>query len=74
MATLKEKTARLAAAKKKVDEFVAAGGDLGSKEAVPVGMEFVQAFADVAKDLGYDVLKPIQKPVDFIRPDPASQR
>jgi hypothetical protein len=57
-----------------VEEFVAAGGDLTSKEAVPVGIEFVQAFADLAKEFGYNILKPIGKPGDFIRPDPASQR
>ncbi len=62
MATIQEKTARLEAARKSVEAFVAEGGDLASKEAVPVGMEFVQAFADVAKEFGYDILKPIKKP------------
>jgi hypothetical protein len=62
MATIQEKTARLEAARKSVEAFVAKGGDLASKEAVPVGMEFVQAFADVAKEFGYDILKPIKKP------------
>jgi hypothetical protein len=74
MATIKEKTARLEAARKKVEEFVAAGGDLQSKEAVPVGMELVEACADLAKDFGYEILKPIKKPADFIRPDPTSVR
>jgi hypothetical protein len=73
MPTVAEKSARLKIARLKVEEFVAGGGDLGSKEGLPVGIEFVQAFADVAKDFGYDILKPIKKPVDFIRPDPASR-
>jgi hypothetical protein len=64
MASLEEKSARLKAAKQKVDEFVAGGGDLGSKAAVPVGIEFVEAFADVAKEFGYEILKPTKKP-DF---------
>jgi hypothetical protein len=59
--TIEEKSARLMAAKQKVDEFLANGGDLGSKAAVPVGMEFVEAFAEVAKEFGYEVLKPTKK-------------
>jgi hypothetical protein len=57
MATIQEKTARLVAARKEVENFVAAGGDLNSYEAVPMGMRFVNAFADVAKELGYEILK-----------------
>jgi hypothetical protein len=74
MVTIQEKTARLEAARKKVEEFVAAGGDLKSKEAVPVGLELVNAFADLAKDFGHEILKPLKPTADFIRPDPASQR
>ncbi|HUN61500.1 MAG TPA: hypothetical protein VMU53_05910 [Candidatus Sulfotelmatobacter sp.] len=74
MATILEKTARLEVARKKVEAFVAAGGDLKSKEAVPVGLELVNALADLAEDFGYEILKPIKKPGDFIRPDPASRR
>ena len=74
MATIKEKSARLEAAREKVEAFVAAGGDLKSKEAVPVGLELVEACADLAKDFGYEILKPMKKPADFIRPDPASVR
>jgi hypothetical protein len=61
MATTEEKTARLATARKKLEAFVAAGGDLKSYEAVPAGMEFVNAFADLAKDFGYEILKPIKQ-------------
>jgi hypothetical protein len=74
MATIQEKTARLEAARKNVEAFVAKGGELASKEGFPVGLEFVEAFADVAKEFGYEILKPVKKPGDFIRPDPASQR
>ena len=51
---------------------MAAGGDLKSKEAVPLGLELVSAFNEVAKEFGQEILKP-QKP-DFIRPDDASVR
>ncbi|MGC0777465.1 MAG: hypothetical protein WCD68_09685 [Candidatus Acidiferrum sp.] len=74
MAKILEKTARLETARKSVEAFVAAGGDLKSKEAVPVGLELVNALADLAKEFGYEILKPMKKPADFIRPDPASVR
>jgi hypothetical protein len=74
MATIQEKTARLEAARRNVEVFVAAGGDLMSSDAVPIGIELVNACADLAKDFGYEILKPIKKPADFIRPDPASVR
>ena len=61
MATIQEKTARLASAQQKVDAFIAAGGDLKSPAAAPIGLEFVNAFAVLAKEFGYDVLKPIKK-------------
>lgn len=74
MATLEEKTERLRVAREKVEEFVAAGGDIKSPEAVPLGMELVLAANEVGIELGYNILKPVKKPIDFIRPDPASQR
>ncbi len=74
MATLKEKTERLRVAREKVEAFVAAGGDIKSPEAVPLGMELVLAANEVGIELGYNILKPVKKPVDFIRPDPISQR
>jgi hypothetical protein len=72
MATLAEKNGRLEAARQKVDEFVAAGGDPGSSAAMPVQLEFVYAFADIAKEYGYDILKQIKELGDYIKPDPAS--
>jgi hypothetical protein len=72
MATIEEKTARLEAAGKKVEAFVAAGGDLKSPEAALVGLEIVNACADIAKDFGYEILKPIKKPAGFILPDDAA--
>ena len=74
MAAINEKTERLRVAREKVEAFIAAGGDLKSPEAVPLGMELVLAANEVGIELGYNILKPVKKPVDFIRPDPASQR
>jgi len=68
MATIQEKTARLAAAQQKVDAFIAAGGDLKSPAAAPIGLEFVHAFADVAKEFGYEILKPINEPDSQLKP------
>jgi hypothetical protein len=53
--TIQEKTTRLAAAREKVRRFVDGGGDLKSAEAVPVGMEFIEAFAELAKEFGPEV-------------------
>jgi hypothetical protein len=61
MVTIQEKTARVEAARKKVEQFVAAGGDLKSYAAVPVGLEFVDAAADLARDLGYEIIVPAKK-------------
>ncbi len=61
MATMQEKSDRLKAARERLEAFVSAGGDLKSYEAIPAGMEFVNAFADLAKDFGYEILKPIKK-------------
>jgi hypothetical protein len=72
MATIQEKSARLEAARIKAEQFLAAGGDMQSKEAGVIGTELVTAFADVAKEFGYEILKPLNRKVDFIRPDSAS--
>jgi hypothetical protein len=53
------KMARLEAARQEAEAFVVAGGDLKSKEAVPLGLELVNAFADLATDLGYEIPAPI---------------
>jgi hypothetical protein len=74
MATLEEKIERLRVAREKVEAFIAGGGDIKSRESVPLGMELVLAANEVGIELGYNLLKPVKKPVDFIRPDPASQR
>jgi hypothetical protein len=57
MATVDEKTARLNSAHNKMEAFLAAGGKLGSPQSIPVGLEFVNAFADLAKEFGYNLLK-----------------
>jgi hypothetical protein len=59
--TIEEKTARLESAKEKIKHFVDSGGDLKSPEAVPLGLEFIQAYDDLAKEFGYEVLKPIER-------------
>jgi hypothetical protein len=56
-ATIQEKTARLEAARKKVEAFAAAGGDLKSADAVPLGIEFMDACADLAEDFGYEIIE-----------------
>ena len=57
MATIQEKTARLEAARKKVEALVAAGVDLKSADAVPLGIEFMDACADLAEDFGYEIIE-----------------
>jgi hypothetical protein len=54
----KEKTDRLERARLKAEEFVAAGGDLKSKEAVPLGVELIHAFNEVSMQFGRPILKP----------------
>ena len=62
MTTTQEKRARFAVAQQKVDAFIQAGGDLKSPAASLIGMEYVMAFAEVAKEFGYEILKPIKDP------------
>jgi hypothetical protein len=63
MTTKKEeilaKTKRLEAVGARVGEFVAAGGDLKSPEATPLGMELIYAFNDLSTELGHPILKKI---------------
>ena len=58
--TIREKTARLEALRRKLEQFVENGGDLKSPEASPLDVEFIQAFNEVSKEFGYEVLKPIK--------------
>jgi hypothetical protein len=53
------KLKRLEAARQKAEEFVAVLGDLKSKEAAPLVLELVTAFADLAKDFGYEIPEPV---------------
>jgi len=57
MATIQAKTSRLEAVRKKVEAFVATGGDLKSADAVPLGIEFMDACADLAADFGYEIIE-----------------
>jgi hypothetical protein len=50
--TILEKTAPLKCLKEKVERFMDSGGDLKSPEAVPLGIEFIQAYLDLAKEFG----------------------
>ena len=65
MSTLQEKTERLAVARKNVEAFVAAGGDLKSAEAVPVVLELADAFDELANEFGHDSETPLATPADF---------
>ena len=53
-AIIRQKTARLEAAKLKTQQFLGNGGDLKSSEAVPIGVEFIQAFSELAKEFHSD--------------------
>ena len=61
MATIRQKVRRAEAATQRVEAFVAAGGVLKSAAAVPVAMEFMSAFAEVAKEFGYEIPKVAKK-------------
>jgi hypothetical protein len=60
MATSKEelqaKIERVHAARIKVEAFVAAGGDLKSSVAVPIGLEFARSYNDLLKEFDQQVL------------------
>lgn len=56
---VRAKLERLEVARQKAEAFVAAGGDLKSREAEPVGLELVNAFADLARDFGYEIPEPV---------------
>ncbi len=58
--TIEAKTARLESVKEKVRQFVDSGGDLKSSEAVPLGVELLQTYDALAREFGYQILKPIK--------------
>jgi hypothetical protein len=57
MATLQEKIARLQAANELVESLVDKGVDLQSMEAVPVGLELLHAFDDLAREFGHPIVE-----------------
>jgi hypothetical protein len=61
MATNKEefltKVNRAHAARIKAEEYVRAGGDLRSEEAVPLGIEMIEAWNDLATEFAQTVSK-----------------
>ena len=64
MATFAEKLRKLEETRLRVEAMVASGVDIKSPEAVPLILDFVHAFADCGKDLGYEIIKPIP-PAEF---------
>ncbi len=58
---IQQKTARLKGVLLKVEAFVTAGGDLKSPTAIPDGMDLVNAFAELAEEFGYEILKSIRE-------------
>ena len=52
-----QKSERLTATRKQLEAFAGQGGDLRSKEAVPLGLELVHAFNDLAREFGHEILK-----------------
>jgi hypothetical protein len=53
---LRAKIERAHAARMNVEVFVAAGGDLKSTEALPIGVEFTRSYDDLCKEFGQQVL------------------
>lgn len=72
MATVMEKMTRVDSSTKKLNAFIIAGGDLRSPDGAALSVEAVEAFADLAREAGYEILKPMKKKADFIRPDPSA--
>lgn len=63
-----QKKARFDAARAKAQQFLDEGGDLKSKEAVPIGVEFIEAFNDLAKELST-----VEEAVEPAPPSPTMQ-
>jgi len=59
--SIREKTIRLDVIRERVQQFVDRGGDLKAPDAVPLGIELIHAFDDLAKGFGQGILKPIKK-------------
>jgi hypothetical protein len=61
MATNREqflkKVNRAHAARIKAEEFVNAGGDLHSNEAVPLGIEMIESWNDLSTEFGTSILQ-----------------
>ena len=55
MASIEEKAVRLAMAQQKVEALIKARSDLKSPRAFGVGSELVNAFADIAKEFGFEI-------------------
>jgi hypothetical protein len=68
-----EKMTRVESSTEKLNDFLLAGGDLKSPNGAALSVEAVEAFAELARGAGYEILKPLKKKADFIRPDPAAR-
>ena len=62
-------TRALAGGKRKVEAFIAAGGDIKSPEACQLGMELVLAANQIGIERGY-ILKPVRKQSILFGPSP----
>ena len=60
MATVQEKSDRLAAVHRKLDQFIGAGGDLKTPTAVPLRQEFENAFKELFEEFGPAPEKPVR--------------
>jgi len=61
MATMRQTLKRAADALQRVEALVAEGGDLKSEAATTVGLDFMSSFAEVGKQFGYEVAKPVKR-------------
>ena len=61
MATMRQTLKRAANALQRVEAFVAAGGDLKFEAGTTVALDFMSSFAEVGKQFGYEVAKPVKR-------------
>jgi hypothetical protein len=62
MPSTQEKATRLQQATTRAQAFLVLGGDLKSAAAVPIGLELIHAYDELAKEFGDRILKPVEEP------------
>ena len=62
MPSTRAKTARLQQATANAQAFLDAGGDLKSAATVPIGLELIHAYDELAKEFGEPILKSVERP------------